>query len=750
MWIVLIFFGYLFFTGKLKKIVKFCKKTIESSKKIFSVCILGGLFVLGFYAIVKFNEVAFAILGIIFILYIYIRLNNRWKIRRWNKQNSNETTWNDIDNIMIKLVEDFAFFDENHENYKFDIYTLPYGRVEAFLNYFNNSIFQDEVYYFSATKSLDKNQIREYGTMITRTGIYISNQIKTKDRNNPYKIVDKFIPFEGLYAVNNTDKEMRYSVINTQKKVIRIKKIQNDETTLSNERIQLFCNDIIQLKIPHQYANNKIINQETIEDSVEEAEGKFKNKIDLEGMEGVVSTAGIAGSFGDMKQSFNETKNYMNATKGGGGYASEYGNNTIDKAMGKNVQNEAQNLDPETGRQIKNGADRIVDGIKYQTKYYQSASETIGSVFEKGKSIYNDNGKMMAIEVPKDQYQESLKLMKKRIERGEVQGAKLGDNPEKYVKKGHFTYLQANNIAISGTVESLAVDVINGAVICVQAGGISAVIAFSMAVWQGQSVKEAAKVGVSTGLKVLGRGTFIYTLAMQLSRDKLVNPFTSHILTAQGKTKSVGYITSPVFKASENLAKKISNSAIANTGMGQALGLKEVSGKVVIGTGVTAMVVFGPDICRVLSGRISFKQLLKNSTISGSSIGGGVIGGILIPIPIVGTIIGGAIGGSAAKKVLDRFIEDDAEWMFQILKEEFLDIVILSNLDKEEFEKVVSMSICHPKLISLLKDMYASGEYRYFARKTIITAAVTDVLSERNTIKDEDIYKGYNLLLETA
>lgn len=46
--------------------------------------------------------------------------------------------------------------------------------------------------------------------------------------------------------------------------------------------------------------------------------------------------------------------------------------------------------------------------------------------------------------------------------------------------------------------------------------------------------------------------------------------------------------------------------------------------------------------------------------------------------------------------------------------------------------------------------MYASNEYRKFARDAIVTAAVTNVLSERITIRDEDIYEGYRLLLESA
>lgn len=75
---------------------------------------------------------------------------------------------------------------------------------------------------------------------------------------------------------------------------------------------------------------------------------------------------------------------------------------------------------------------------------------------------------------------------------------------------------------------------------------------------------------------------------------------------------------------------------------------------------------------------------------------------------------------------------------------------MISNLNKEEFDKVVSLTIAHPKISSLLMDMYASNEYRKFARNAIVTVAVTNILSERTTISDKDFEKGYQLLLESA
>lgn len=724
-------------------------KIVEVLGNVFKF-IIGAALIIGIIALaINFYPLVLSIIGLVIIYNWYERNKTKRMVKSWYNQAPSRFTLQAIDNIIVRLVENISDHDNNNENYKFDVYNLPYGRINAFLNYFGKSIYDDEIFYYSAIQSMNPNEIREYGTAITRSGIYISKQYRTDDVDNPYKVVDKIIPFERLYGANSSDSQLIYSIVDLKNKSFNKTVLDNNITTIRTDRMSQLCKRIIELKIPLQYAKNIVLDETIINDSIDEADKKMQQKATLKGIENISTVAGVMGAQENIHNAYDENKNYMNGARGGG-YAAEYGNNTVDRFFGKNVVNEAQNLDSETGRQVKNGADRIVNGDKIQTKYYQSAPESIGAAFEHKQSLYNDNGTMMQIEVPRDQYPEALKLMKKRIDSGQVEGAKPGDDPRKYVRKGAFTYAQANNIAIAGSVESLTVDVMNGAIICTQAGGISAVIAFSMAIWRGQSIEEAAQTGISTGIRVLGKGTFIYTLTMQLSRDKLINPFAGKILTSKGAVQSAAYVSNPIFAASEHIAVTISNSAIASSSMGKAMGLDKITGKSVVSGGVTAVVVFGPDICRALTGRISGKQLFKNSLIGASGIGGSIIGQTLIPIPVVGAIIGGMISGFVAKQTLDGFIEDDSKLMFQILKEEFLDVVMVSNLNQGEFDQVVSMTIAHPKISSLLMDMYASNEYREFARKAIVTAAVTNCIAGRINITDQSIYEGYELLLESA
>ncbi|MPM67423.1 hypothetical protein SDC9_114345 [bioreactor metagenome] len=122
----------------------------------------------------------------------------------------------------------------------------------------------------------------------------------------------------------------------------------------------------------------------------------------------------------------------------------------------------------------------------------------------------------------------------------------------------------------------------------------------------------------------------------------------------------------------------------------------------------------------------------------------------MIPIPIVGAMIGGAVGGFVAKNALDQFIEDDAKEMYQNLKEEFLDIVMISNLNRTEFNEVIELTFGNKKLPSILRDMYAYGDSREFARVHFVSNAVTNVLSKRKKITNDLIDEGLVKFVESS
>ncbi len=135
----------------------------------------------------------------------------------------------------------------------------------------------------------------------------------------------------------------------------------------------------------------------------------------------------------------------------GHGFAAERANNLFDKFTGHDAEIVGDN-------NAKNGADRLVDGIYIQSKYCATGSRCINECFEeggKGNFRYMFDGKPMQIEVPSDKYEDALRAMEEKIRRGQVEGVSNPEEAKNIVRKGHFTYAQAKNIAKAGTVESL-------------------------------------------------------------------------------------------------------------------------------------------------------------------------------------------------------------------------------------------------------------------------------------------------------
>lgn len=80
----------------------------------------------------------------------------------------------------------------------------------------------------------------------------------------------------------------------------------------------------------------------------------------------------------------------------------------IDKLSGKNAS--------VIGRtNVKNSADRLVNGTQIQTKHCQSGKKCINSCFDQNTGIFryfNPDGTPMQIEVPSDKYLEAIEAFK--------------------------------------------------------------------------------------------------------------------------------------------------------------------------------------------------------------------------------------------------------------------------------------------------------------------------------------------------
>ena len=484
----------------------------------------------------------------------------------------------------------------------FTSYNMVYGRANAFLSYFGRNVETDEPLFFCPQMSPSEEELREYGILISNQGIYLSQ----------YEKADIAIPFEGLWKLlqpqaTEETKNESLTVDYGLDKTVRLEKSKYYDI----EKIKVFLEILIETKIPLALLKGQVTTE--LEQALSESEklstvNKAQQQFDRQqNLAGIGKVTGMGGIYTSVQASTEvrtkEIKNYMDGARGGG-YAAEYGNNAIDRLRGYKVENLAQQLD-ESGRQIKGGADRMVNGVQIQTKYYQTASESVGAAFEHKQAIYtNPDGTMMTIEVPKGQGKEAIELMKKRINSGQVPGETNPDNAKNYVKEGYFTYFQANNIAIAGTIEGLTADAAQGIVCSIPGAGFSSVISFASAVWQGQDLKDAAKASMRTGLLVIGKGTLMNVITMQVSRDKLVNFFKIDT-NKSGIARSFGSFKNPVRGVADKAAGSISTSKLAKSTLGKKVGLNNVTGTKLIGGAVTTAVVFGPDICKAYQGKIS-------------------------------------------------------------------------------------------------------------------------------------------------
>ncbi len=703
---------------------------------------------------------AFAYILIMFVIFIILicahvsHRNNATRLHAVEKYVAMDLV---DDRIKNSLKESYR---GNSYNYVYTSKDMPYGRAQAFLNFFDKSIYNEEPFLFLCKRSSRDNEFREYGCIFGREGIYISKEnpnnanLKEKD-SRTLKSKDYVIRFstlckafsigQYLFITNYKDGGLfdRYSVV----------PIADPQLMQLVRRV---CNVIISENINALLYNDRIVEVlDSVEDyelqksEIDEGNGDtslFDNtekKLDSKTRNAAVEAAGVQAIAPRMRAFFGEIKNLMNGSRGHG-YAAEYGNNTVDRLMGRQVENAAQQLD-EHGRQVKHGADRIVNNVEIQTKYYKTASETVGAVFEKKEAIYirtDGSGKMMQIEVPKDQYDEALVAMQKRIDNGQVPNVSPGETAKDYIRKGYFTYEQSFNVARSGTIESLSVDAATGLVCSIGAAGISSIIVFSLAIWQGNNPKEAMKQTLGSSLKVMGRGTLIYTLTMQLSRKEIANVLADKVFTADGICQGYAALPNPIFNISNNMAEKIATSNLAKSQLGQNLGLDKIGGRQLIAGGVTVVVVFGPDVVRAMQGKISTKQLAKNATIGAAGMAGAAIGQAVIPIPIVGAMVGGTVAGFVAKKTLDHFIEDDAKEMFRILKEEFIDQTMLANLSQQEFDEVCKLTVNNKKISKLLQNMYQVENSREYARVEIMQKSILAITKRRKVITEKEYNEG--------
>jgi len=405
----------------------------------------------------------------------------------------------------------------------------------------------------------------------------------------------------------------------------------------------------------------------------------------------------------------------------GHGFAAEKANNLSDRLHGKNATVVG-------GDNVRNGPDRKIinwDGsvIWIQDKYYQTASETLNAAFDSETSMlkYIDaDGKPMQLEVPADQYDDVVNLYRQKISEGKVPGVSDPDQASSLVRKGKYTYQQAKNLTKAGNIDSLVYDAKNGVIMATCAMGISFVLDYVSCIMNGQDPAEALK---DSGLNALKSGGFVfatYVISSQLCKTGLTSalaPATDAVANALGDGLS------------KAILQTFGVNATGLTSTQIAAQVSKILQSQIIVEGVLIVALTIPDVVDLFRGRISSEQLLKNLTVTvltAAGGGGGAIGGAALGTaiaPRAGTVIGGIVGGIAgslgvgtlSEWVVSKFLKDDSDEMFEIIKDEFQVLGEEFLLSQDEANNVVD-KVQTELTGSVLKDMYASEDRIAFAR----------------------------------
>ena len=281
--------------------------------------------------------------------------------------------------------------------------------------------------------------------------------------------------------------------------------------------------------------------------------------------------------------------------------------------------------------------------------------------------------------------------------------------------------------------------------------GISAAVAFAVAIWRGADKEDALKTSCITGLQT-GALTWVTSiLAAQLGRTCVERGLRG---TADWTVQQLGHRVASQLSIGLRSGAPIYGAAAANNLS------KVLRGTIVTGI-ATTLILSLADLVRLFKGWMSVAQVTKNLSTTAAGVAGGSVGwlvgsaaganvGAAMPWigPSVGRVIGGVSGAvlfatgasKAASAVFNRLIEDDARKMTAILEETFCELAHEYLLVEEEAARVIDRLGDTSNLPGRLQEMYASDDRSRFARSWLFPLVEQQAMErKRITIPSEDL-----------
>ena len=361
--------------------------------------------------------------------------------------------------------------------------------------------------------------------------------------------------------------------------------------------------------------------------------------------------------------------------------------------------------EPQGAMRMKNnstGIDRTqhAPSMRLESVYRAHAAATQAAASE---AVAAGDG--VLVEVPHEQYAECVQLLQSQSASSDVPEQSAPDDVERLIHQGSVEFLQARRLAEAGRVESLTWDPAAEAVRCSSPFGLSFVVAYARARWNGREPRRATQEAVGSGVAAGAAAVFLTGATREQLRVKMgtLKEFATRFTLKRA--------TSQVW---QHETHQLAAGAMRHSAHGLAAANqlpKLLRGNVLTGT-VVAVAASAPDVYRAaLERSISWRQLTKNVSVNAAGVatgGAGWLGGAAMGaalgsvVPVLGTAAGGLVGGilgavgggmggsMAAKKVADRLVPDDCVVVLEQLRDAFQEHARQQMLTETETEQLAS------------------------------------------------------------
>lgn len=288
--------------------------------------------------------------------------------------------------------------------------------------------------------------------------------------------------------------------------------------------------------------------------------------------------------------------------------------------------------------------------------------------------------------------------------------------------RGDYDYETAKLFTQSGCIDALKFDARSGEIKTTSKVGISAEINFAIAIWNGYNREAAIERAILSGLK---NSDILKLLASKISQvnisdnSNLEEDFAKYLAG-----KSFGYVDK---KLEASRAVAVSTEVPINVSRVPQF-FHNVGDKVgdlfsFVGDEIIYIFRYGKSILDCKRGRISYKQLGKNTIVTATGVAGagvgynlGVAAAATAGLPWIMAIGTALAGGYALKKLyqkvvktqLNRFINEDSEDMQEIFVDELSKMLngkFLTQYEMELLLEAIRDTVTEEKL----KDMYQRG-----------------------------------------